>query len=161
GSRRTVRLPIRNIRLSVNPKRIAIECGVIALLGVALAGISIGLLFVQYGDQYGEYLTFGVTDVVIACSAGIVAAAIVRLTTLLYRRWTVLLGRFTAAAALCAIAAVAGMLVAFIPDECPGGLFPTGRCSLREAATWGEVAGLATVLNFSLAGIAVLSWRTL
>lgn len=160
-SRRRVLLPIRNIRTSVEPKRIAIECGVIALLGVALAGVSIGLLFLQYGDQYGKYLKFGVEDVVIACSVGIVAAAIVRFTVLLHRRLKPLIGRVTAAAALCALAGIAGALVTLVPGECPGGLFETGRCGVREAAAWGQVAGLAAVLNFGIAGIGLLIWRLL
>jgi hypothetical protein len=49
--------------------------------------------------------------------------------------------------------------VVLVPGECPGGLFSTGRCGVREAAAWGQVAGLASVLNFMIAGMALTIWR--
>ncbi|TDC44457.1 hypothetical protein E1281_33900 [Actinomadura sp. KC345] len=147
------------LRKKTDPKAVVIECGIIALVGAILAGVSIGMLFVQYGEQHGEHLKFGVADVVSAGAAGIVAAAIIRLNVLLHRRWKRTIGRFTAAAALCAVAAVAGVLVVLIPSECPGGLFTTGRCGVREAAAWGQVAGLLALVNFGLAGMSLLFWR--
>ncbi|OLT35458.1 hypothetical protein BJF79_32385 [Actinomadura sp. CNU-125] len=46
-----------------------------------------------------------------------------------------------------------------IPADCPGGLFGTGRCGIREAAAWGQVAGLAAVLHFAAAVLALASLR--
>ena len=150
---------LAGLRQKIDPKSVVIECGIITLVGAVLAGVSIGLLFVQYGEQHGEHLKFGFADVVSAGAAGIVAAAIIRLNVLLHRRWKRTIGRFTAAAALCAVAAVAGALVVLVPSECPGGLFTTGRCGVREAAAWGQVAGLLALVNFGIAGFLLLVWR--
>ncbi|MGI5416814.1 hypothetical protein [Actinomadura luteofluorescens] len=139
----------------IDPLAVALESSIIVLLGFVLAGLSIGLLIVQAGDV----VTFDVGDVVTAGAAGVVAAAVVRLNVRLHRRWKKTIGRFTAAAALCALAAAAGALVVMVPGECPGGLFSTGRCGVREAAAWGQVAGLAAVLNFMIAGMALTVWR--
>ncbi|GAA2404344.1 hypothetical protein GCM10010191_10090 [Actinomadura vinacea] len=135
--------------LRVRPRTLAIETAIVAGLGAALAGISLGLLVLQYGGT----LRLGIADVLAAGAAGMAAAAVVRLTVRLHRRWKKTIGRFTAAAALCSLAVVAGMLVVMIPGECPGGLFSTGRCGVREAAAWGQVAGLAAVVNFGIAGL--------
>jgi hypothetical protein len=134
---------------------VALEASIIVLLGFVLAGLSIGLLILQYGDV----VTFDTGDVVTAGAAGVAAAAVVRLNVRLHRRWKKTIGRFTAAAALCALAAAAGALVVLVPGECPGGLFSTGRCGVREAAAWGQVAGLGAVLNFMIAGMALTIWR--
>ncbi|SNR51055.1 hypothetical protein [Actinomadura mexicana] len=134
---------------------VALEASIVVLLGFVLAGVSIGLLILQYGDV----VTFDVGDVVTAGAAGVVAGAVVRLNVRLHRRWKKTIGRFTAAAALCALAAAVGALVVLVPGECPGGLFSTGRCGVREAAAWGQVAGLASVLNFMIAGVALTFWR--
>ncbi|GGQ22503.1 hypothetical protein BKA00_007086 [Actinomadura coerulea] len=139
----------------IDPLAVALEASIILLLGFVLAGVSIGLLIVQAGDV----VTFDAGDVVTAAAAGVVAAAVVRLTVRLHRRWKRTIGRFTAAAALCALAAGAGALAVLVPGECPGGLFSTGRCGVREAAAWGQVAGLAAVLNFMIAGMALTVWR--
>ncbi|WP_141578171.1 hypothetical protein [Actinomadura sp. WMMA1423] len=143
----------RRRRIDVLP--VALEASIIVLLGFVLAGLSIGLLILQYGDV----VTFDAGDVVTAGAAGVFAAAVVRLNVRLHRRWKKTIGRFTAAAALCALAAAAGALVVLVPGECPGGLFSTGRCGVREAAAWGQVAGLAAVLNFMIAGLALTIWR--
>ncbi|GAA2252162.1 hypothetical protein GCM10010402_04140 [Actinomadura luteofluorescens] len=139
----------------IDPLAVALESSIIVLLGFVLAGLSIGMLVLQYGDV----VTFDVGDVVTAGAAGVAAAAVVRLNVRLHRRWKKTIGRFTAAAALCALAAAAGALVVMVPGECPGGLFSTGRCGVREAAAWGQVAGLAAVLNFMIAGMALTIWR--
>ncbi|MGI5204038.1 hypothetical protein ACQEU6_20970 [Spirillospora sp. CA-108201] len=138
-----------------DPLAIALEASIVLLLGFVLAGLSIGMLVLQYGDV----VTFDAGDVVTAAAAGVAAAAVVRLNVRLHRRWKKTIGRFTAAAALCALAAAAGALVVLVPGECPGGLFSTGRCGVREAAAWGQVAGLASVLNFMIAGMALTIWR--
>ncbi|MGW3769133.1 hypothetical protein [Actinomadura verrucosospora] len=139
----------------IDPLAVALESSIILLLGFVLAGLSIGLLILQAGDV----VTFDVGDVVTAGAAGVAAAAVVRLNVRLHRRWKKTIGRFTAAAALCALAGAAGALVVLVPSECPGGLFSTGRCGVREAAAWGQVAGLASVLNFMIAGMALAVWR--
>lgn len=138
-----------------DPLAVALEASIVVLLGFVLAGLSIGLLILQYGDV----VTFDVGDVVTAGAAGVAAGAVVRLNVRLHRRWKKTIGRFTAAAALCALAAAVGALVVLVPSECPGGLFSTGRCGVREAAAWGQVAGLASVLNFMIAGVALTVWR--
>ncbi|NDU77720.1 hypothetical protein GWI34_34685 [Actinomadura sp. DSM 109109] len=139
----------------IDPLAVALEASIVLLLGFVLAGVSIGALILEYGDV----VTFDVADVITAAAAGIAAAAVVRLNVRLHRRWKKTIGRFTAAAALCGLAAAAGALVVLVPSECPGGLFSTGRCGVREAATWGQVAGLATVLNFMVAGMVLAVWR--
>ncbi|MBC6458088.1 hypothetical protein [Actinomadura sp. HBU206391] len=138
---------MRAIRIS--PRAVAREAAIVVALGGALAGVSLGLLVLQYG----EALRLGFADVLIAGAAGMAAASAVRATARLHRHWKRTVGRFTAAAALCALAALAGALVVMIPGECPGGLFSTGRCGVREAAAWGQVAGLAAVVNFGVAGL--------
>ncbi|WP_433477227.1 hypothetical protein ACQPZP_09335 [Spirillospora sp. CA-142024] len=138
-----------------DPLAIALEASIIVLLGFVLAGLSIELLIFQYGDV----VTFDAGDLITAGAAGVAAGAVVRLTVRLHRRWKKTIGRYTAAAALCALAAAAGALVVMIPSECPGGLFSTGRCGVREAAAWGQVAGLGAVLNFMVAGFALGFWR--
>ncbi|MEU4822708.1 hypothetical protein AB0H37_12625 [Actinomadura sp. NPDC023710] len=143
----------RTRRIDLLP--IALEASIVVLLGFVLAGVSIGLLILQYGDV----VTFDLGDVVTAGAAGVAAAAVVRLNVRLHRRWKKTIGRITAAAALCTLAAAAGALVVLVPGECPGGLFSTGRCGVREAAAWGQVAGLASVLNFMIAGMALTIWR--
>ncbi|GAA4096791.1 MULTISPECIES: hypothetical protein [Actinomadura] len=135
--------------IRVRPRAVAVEVAIVVSLGVALAGVSLGLLVLQYGGA----LRFGTTDLLIAAAAGVAAASVVRVTVRLHRRWKKSIGRFTAAAALCALAGVVGALVVLIPSECPGGLFSTGRCGVREAAAWGQVAGLGAVVNFGAAGL--------
>ncbi|MEV3922896.1 hypothetical protein [Actinomadura coerulea] len=140
-----------------DPLAVALEVSITVLLGFVLAGLSIGLLIVQAGDV----VTFDAGDVITAAAAGVAAGAVVRLNVRLHRRWKKTIGRFTAAAALCALAAAAGTVVVLVPGECPGGLFSTGRCGVREAAAWGQVAGLAAVLNFMIAGMSLTVWRFL
>lgn len=141
----------------IDPLAVALEVSITVLLGFVLAGLSIGLLIVQAGDV----VTFDAGDVITAAAAGVAAGAVVRLNVRLHRRWKRTIGRFTAAAALCALAAAAGTVVVLVPGECPGGLFSTGRCGVREAAAWGQVAGLAAVLNFMIAGMSLTIWRLL
>jgi hypothetical protein len=139
----------------VRPRAVVVEAAIVASLGAALTASSLGLLVFGYGGD----LHLGAGDLLAAGAAGIVAATIVRLTVRLHRRWKKAVGRFTAAAALCALAAIAGALVVMIPGECPGGLFSTGRCGVKEAAAWGQVAGLATVVNFVLVGLTLAVFR--
>jgi hypothetical protein len=125
------------------------------LLGIVLAACSLGLLFLESSEKV--HLPIG--DLLAAGAAGLVAAAVVRLNVRLHRRWKPVVGRFTAAAGLCAVAAVAGTLAVMVPETCPGVMFSTSRCSVQEASAWGEVAGLAAVVNFGLAGISVALYR--
>jgi lysylphosphatidylglycerol synthetase-like protein (DUF2156 family) len=136
------------------PRTIAVEAAIIVLLGLVLAAASLGLLVYEYGRR----LHFGLADLLIVAVAGITAAAVVRSTTRLHRRWKKTVGRFTAAAVLCAAAAIAGTLVVMIPSECPGGR-SAGRCGIQEAAAWGQVACLAAVVNFMLAGLTLAFLR--
>ena len=131
------------------------ELAIIAALGVTLAGASVGLLHLEFGSVH-----LGMADLATALAVGIVAASVIRGTVRLHRRWRPVVGRFTAAAALSAIAAAAGFLIAFAPPDCPGGVLHGGRCSVSEAAAWGQVAGLATVLNFIVAGLVLAIFRT-
>jgi hypothetical protein len=137
-------------------RRSAAEAAIVLGLGVVLGSAAASLLRLEYGAA-GR---LGLRDLATVAAAGIAAAAVVRGAALLHRRWKPVVGRFTAAAALCALAAVAGMLVAWVPGDCPGGLLHDGRCSVSEAAAWGQVSGLATVLNFILAGLAFAVFRT-
>ncbi|MEV5709698.1 hypothetical protein [Actinoallomurus sp. NPDC052274] len=129
-------------------RAVATETAIIVLLGVALAAVSLGLLRFEYGGR----VHFGTVDLLVVAAAGIAAAMAVRATVRLHRRWKRTVGRFTAAAVLCAVAAVVGALVVLIPSACPGEL-GTSRCSARQAANWGEAAGLAMLLNFLIAGL--------
>lgn len=133
----------------------AIEIAIVLALSASLAGVSVGLLALQYG----EVLRFGTADAFTVGAAGLAAGTVVRVTVRLHRRWKMEIGRFTAAAALCALAAVVGAVVVMIPGECPGGLFSTGRCGVKEAAAWGQVAGLAAIVNFGLAGLVLAFLR--
>jgi hypothetical protein len=133
----------------------AIEIAIVLALSASLAGVSVGLLALQYG----EVLRFGTADAFTIGAAGLAAGTVVRVTVRLHRRWKMEIGRFTAAAALCALAAVVGAAVVMIPGECPGGLFSTGRCGVKEAAAWGQVAGLAAIVNFGLAGLVLALLR--
>lgn len=136
-------------------RAVAAEAGITVALGVALSAGSLGLLILQYRGKV--HLAGG--DLLTAGAAGLVAAATVRLNVRLHRRWKRTLGRFTAAAGLCAIAAVVGALAVMAPEHCPGVMLDTGRCGVREASSWGEAAGLAAVVNFGLAGISVTLYR--
>lgn len=139
----------------VDPRAAAVETGIVLSLGAVLSVCSLGLLVLQYPGV----LRFTAGDLTVAFAAGVAAAAVVRLNVRLHRRWKRTVGRFTAAAALCAVAAMAGMAVVMIPGQCPGTLGGTGRCGVREAAAWGQVAGLAAVVNFGLAGISLGLYR--
>ncbi|GAA3973847.1 hypothetical protein GCM10023085_65440 [Actinomadura viridis] len=147
--------PEERRRVRVDPRAAAAEAGIIALLGTALAACSLALLVFGYEGT----LRFGAADLITAGAAGLAAAAVVRVNVRLHRRWKERIGRFTAAAALCAVAAVAGALAVMVPGECPGELFSTGRCGVKEAAAWGQVAGLAAVVNFGLAGMTLGIYR--
>lgn len=146
---------ILKIVKTFKPRRFAIEAAIVLALGTVLAGASLGMLTLQYGS-----LHVGTADLLTAWAAGLTAGLVVRLVVRLHRRWKQAVGRFTAAAALCAIAALAGALVVMVPGHCPGGLPWAGRCGVKEAAEWGQVAGLATVLNFMLAGLGLAIFRT-
>ncbi|MGI8330904.1 hypothetical protein ACRYCC_13140 [Actinomadura scrupuli] len=135
-------------------RAIARETVIVVLLAVVLAGASIGLLTLQYGG-----LRFGAGDLLTVGLFGVVVAAVVRATVRLHRRWKAAIGRFTAAAALCALAGVTGALVVLVPATCPGDLPGSGRCGVQEAAAWGQVGGVAAVLNFMLAGLALATFR--
>ncbi len=137
-------------------RRSASEAAIVLGLGVVLGSAAACLLRLEYGAA-GR---LDLSDLGTVAAAGVAAALVVRGTALLHRRWKPAVGRFTAAAALCALAAVAGMLVSWVPGDCPGGLLHDGRCSVSEAAAWGQVSGLATVLNFALAGLAFAVFRT-
>jgi hypothetical protein len=134
----------------VRLRAVAVEAGIVVGLGLVLTAASLGLLILEYGNRL--HLRFGPADLFTAFAAGLVAAVVIRVMVRAHRRWKQAIGRFTAAAALCAVAAVAGALVVMIPPECPGGLFSTGRCDLKEAAAWGQVAGLGAVVNFGAVG---------
>lgn len=134
-------------------RAVAVEAGIVLGLGLTLTGASLGLLILEYGG--GLHLRFGPADLFTAFAAGLTAAVLVRIAVRAHRRWKPAIGRFTAAAALCGIAAAAGALVVMIPPECPGGLFSTGRCDVREAAAWGQAAGLAAAVNFGIVGLAL------
>ncbi|GAA1832444.1 hypothetical protein [Actinomadura chokoriensis] len=140
-----------------DPRAAAVETGIVLSLGAVLSVCSLVLLVLRYPGA----LRFTVEDVTTALAAGVAAAAVVRLNVRLHRRWKPKIGRFTAAAALCAIAALAGMAVIMVPGQCPGTPGGTGRCGLREAAAWGQVASLAAVVNFGLAGITLGLYRGL
>jgi hypothetical protein len=140
----------------VNARSAAIEAAIVASLGFALSGVSVGLMV--YGSQ-GE-IRFSVSDLVIAYAAGVTVAMVIRVTLVLHRRWARTVGRYTAGAALCAIAAIVGVLVVLIPADCPGGgPFATGRCDAREATSWGLVAGLASIVNLGTVGVALAATR--
>ncbi|WP_433183118.1 hypothetical protein [Actinoallomurus sp. CA-150999] len=134
--------------MTVRSRAVATEAAIIVLLGLGLAGVSLGLFRLEYGGK----LHLGTADLPAVAAAGIAAAAAIRATVRLHRRWKKTVGRFTATAVLCAIAAIVGMLIVMIPSACPGEL-GTSRCSVRQAATWGEAAGLATLVNFIIAGL--------
>lgn len=142
--------------MTVRLRPVATEAAVVALLGAALAAVALILPAVEYGQAprvaQGGLVALG--------AAGLIAAAIARAVVRLHRRWKQKIGRFTAAAALCALAAILGTIAATIPDQCPGRLFAPGRCGLKEAAAWGQAAGLATVVNFMLAGFVLGTFRT-
>lgn len=140
---------------SFKPRRLAVEAAIVVVLGSVLTGASLASLTLEYGS-----LHFAAMDLVTAWAAGLVAALAVRLVVRLHRRWKQAVGRFTAAAALCALAALVGALVVMLPGHCPGGPPWAGRCGVKEAAQWGQVAGLATVLNFMLAGVGLAIFRT-
>lgn len=127
----------------------------VVTLGIALAVCALGTLLSQATGPVridgGDLLALG--------AAGLVAAAVVRVTVRLHRRWKDTVGRFAAAAALCATAAVLGTLIALIPSECPGQLLTTGRCGLGQAAGWGQVAGLTAAANFLFIGLALAAYR--
>lgn len=146
----------RRARLRLRPRAVLRETLIVLLLGAVLTAASLGLL----GLEYGGGLHFSTGDHLTAFAAGVVAAAVVRLNVRLHRRWKRTIGRFTAAAALCGLAAVVGTLAVMALPECPGGLFATGRCGVKESAAWGQVAGLAAVVNISLAGMALAVVRT-
>lgn len=110
--------------------------------------------------ESGAWPRFAVGDIVTAGAAGLVAAGVVRMTVRLHRRWKRTVGRLTASAALCALAGIAGSLVVMIPSRCPGEMFSTGRCGLREATTWGQVAGLATLVNLLVVGLILALTRS-
>lgn len=141
--------------MRLRPRAVAAEATITVLVGVALAASSLGLL----AYQYGAGLHLGTGDQITVAAAGVAAAAVVRVTARLHRRWKRTLGPITAAAALCALAAIAGTLVVMIPSQCPGVLFGSGRCGAKEAATWGETAGLAAMLNFMLIGLSLALFR--
>ncbi|MEO3826344.1 hypothetical protein [Actinomadura sp. B10D3] len=132
------------------------ETAVVVLLGTVLAACSLVLLV---RGSPGPFRA-GIPELVTACAAGFVAAAVIRVNVRVHRRWKLTLGRFTAAAALCAVSAVAGALVVLVPGECPGDKFAAGRCGVRESSTWGMAAGLGAVVNFSLAGFALGLYRS-
>ncbi|MCO6009154.1 hypothetical protein NE236_29710 [Actinoallomurus purpureus] len=140
--------------MTVRPRAVAVEAAIIVLLGLILAAMSLGL----FRFEYGGGLHLGAADLLTAAAAGIAAASAVRTAVRLHRRWKKTVGRFTAAATLCAAAAIVGMLVVMIPSACPGEL-GTSRCSTRQAATWGEAAGLATLVNFMVAGLLLAVMR--
>ena len=131
------------------------EIVVAVLLGAALALCALGSLLLQ---ATGPVRIDG-GDLLALAAAGLVAAVVVRVTVRLHRRWKDALGRLTAAAALCAVAAMAGGLIALIPGQCPGQLLSTGRCDLAQAASWGQAAGLTAVLNFLIIGLALAAYR--
>ncbi|MBO2465315.1 hypothetical protein [Actinomadura violacea] len=133
----------------------AVEGGIVLALGAVLSACSLGLLVLQ--TPVALHFTAG--DLAVAFAAGVTAAAVVRANVRLHRRWKRTVGRFTAAAALCAVAALAGTAVAMIPGHCPGSPAGSGHCGVREAAAWGQVAGLAAVVNFGLAGMALGVYR--
>jgi hypothetical protein len=139
----------------IDRRAVATEVGITAVLGIALSASSLGLLVLQYPGK----VHLGAGDLIAAGAAGLVAAAVIRLTVRLHRHWKRTLGRITAAAALCAVAAMVGALAVTVPDHCPGVMLDTGRCGVREASSWGEVAGLAAVVNFGLAGVFVALYR--
>ncbi|WP_395105138.1 hypothetical protein [Actinomadura sp. SCN-SB] len=127
------------------------EVAIVAALGLGLAAGSVALMILQYGAR----VRFGTADLIGGLAAGVCAAAIIRVVVRLHRRWKRSIGRITAAAALCGLAAVIGALAVLIPPHCPGDIVVTGRCGVRESAAWGQVAGLAMVLNFLVAGLAL------
>lgn len=135
--------------------RIVAEAAIVVPLGVVLA---ICALVSMLSQATGPVLIDG-GDLLALGTAGLVAAVIVRVTVRLHRRWTNAVGRFTAAAALCAIAAVLGTLIALIPSRCPGQILTTGRCGLGQAAGWGQAAGLAALVNFLVIGLVLMAYR--
>lgn len=135
--------------------RIAAEAVIVVPLGVVLAVCALAAML---GQAPGPVLIDG-GDLLALGTAGLMAAAIVRITVRLHRSWTATVGRFTAAAALCAIAAVLGTLIALIPSRCPGQILTTGRCGLGQAAGWGQVAGLAALVNFLVIGLVLMMYR--
>lgn len=134
---------------------VAVEAAIVMLLGIVLAGASAGLLVLSFDGR----VRFGISDLLTAGAAGLAVAVIVRIAALLHRSWTKTVGRFTAAAALCAAAGIAGALVVMVPSQCPGEVLSTGRCGVEQAASWGQVAGLAAIVNFGLVGFVLGLWR--
>lgn len=141
--------------MTVRARAIAVEAVIVVLLGAVLAAGSVGLLLLGGARPAG----LGAGDVLSASVAGVVVAVIIRVATRLHRRWRPVIGGFTAAALLCALAALAGALVMLLPSECPGAMFTQGRCGIKDAAAWGNVAGLATALNFAAAGLFLMLLR--
>jgi hypothetical protein len=139
----------------MRPRAVAVEAAVVAALGGALTAASLALLVLDGGAPHiavGGLPTLG--------AAGLATAVVARAMVRLHRRWRGPLGRYTAAAVLCAIAAVAAALVVSIPGQCPGDVLPMGRCGVREAAAWGQAGGLATAADFLLAGLVAALVRT-
>lgn len=135
--------------------RVAREAAVVVPLGAILAVCALWTMLTQ---ATGPVVIDG-GDALALAAAGLVAAVIVRVTVLLHRQWKAAVGRFTAAAALCAVAAVVGTLIALIPSRCPGELLATGRCGVGQAAGWGQVAGLAALVNFLVIGLVLMAYR--
>jgi hypothetical protein len=135
---------------------VAAEAVIVVALGAVLAVCALETLLSQ--QQTGP-TRFDAGDLAALGAAGLVAAVIVRVTVRLHRHWQGTVGRFTAAAALCAVAAVVGALIALIPGQCPGQLLTTGRCGLGQAASWGQVAGLTAAVNFLFIGMALAAYR--
>lgn len=141
--------------MRIRPRRVAAEAAVITALGSALTAASVALLVLD-----GAAPDLAVRGLPTLGVAGLTTAVVARAMVRLHRRWRGPLGRFTAAAVLCAIAAVAAALVVTIPGQCPGVILPAGRCGVRDAAAWGQAAGLATAANFLVAGLVAALVRT-
>jgi hypothetical protein len=136
-------------------RAVAAEVAIVVALGTVLGGFSVALLVTRYPGTP----RFTVTDLLTIAGAALVAATIVRLCVRLHRGWARTLGRTTSAAALCALSGVVGSVVVLVPDRCPGTLFATGRCDVQETTAWGLAVGLAAVVNFAAAGLAVGLYR--
>jgi hypothetical protein len=136
-------------------RAVTVEAAIVLLLGAGLAAASVGLLLYGGAARAG----FGSADLLGAGVAGVVVAALVRVAIRMHRRWSPVVGGITAAVLLCALASLAGALIVLIPGECPGAMVPEGRCGIKDAASWGEVAGLATLLNFTAAGLFLMVFR--
>ncbi|URM98921.1 hypothetical protein LUW76_33860 [Actinomadura madurae] len=134
--------------------RVVREPVLIVLIGTGLTVCSLVSLTLQYGS-----LHLDAGDHLVGWAAGLATAGGIRAIVRCHRRWKAPLGPRTAAAAICATGAVAAALVAMVPETCPGGLPWQGRCTIGEAAAWGQACGLALALNFLVISLTSVSFR--